>query len=152
MNGRGIARHWDGRSRSAPASVRSVGARNLSERTALCSSGPTMVISRESSVAMSLWKSKDPRAMLLLLDIGNTNTHVGIANERAVLRQMNIPTDGWFNGSAEAPLRRFLHTHHVKAAALCSVVPRATRQAVSKIKKLWQIDCLILGPQTVRGV
>ena len=111
-----------------------------------------MVISRESSAAMSLWKSKDPRAMLLLLDIGNTNTHVGIANERAVLRQMNIPTDGWFNGSAEAPLRRFLHTHHVKAAALCSVVPRATRQAVSKIKKLWQIDCLILGPQTVRGV
>src|SRR5437762_1464712 len=76
MNGRGIARHWDGKWRSAPASVRSVGARNLSERTALCSSGPTMVISRESSAAMSLWKSK----------------------------------------------------------------------------KLWQIDCLILGPQTVRAV
>ena len=36
--------------------------------------------------------------MILLFDIGNTHTHVGLANNRRVLRQMDIPTREWFGG------------------------------------------------------
>ncbi len=37
--------------------------------------------------------------MLLLFDIGNTNTHVGLANDARVLKQASVPTRGWFDGS-----------------------------------------------------
>ena len=32
---------------------------------------------------------------LLLFDIGNTNTHIGLANHRRVVKQANLPTAGW---------------------------------------------------------
>ena len=38
--------------------------------------------------------------MILLLDIGNTHTHLGLANSRRVVKQANLPTAGWFNGTA----------------------------------------------------
>jgi hypothetical protein len=37
---------------------------------------------------------------LLLFDIGNTHTHLGLANERRVVRHANFPTTGWRDGSA----------------------------------------------------
>ena len=33
--------------------------------------------------------------MLLLLDIGNSNTHLGLANSRRVVKQANIATTDW---------------------------------------------------------
>ena len=39
--------------------------------------------------------------MILLFDIGNTNTHLGLANSRRVVKQANIPTAAWLNGTAE---------------------------------------------------
>jgi pantothenate kinase type III len=36
--------------------------------------------------------------MLLLLDIGNTHTHLGLATERAVKHQRNIETARWRDG------------------------------------------------------
>ena len=38
--------------------------------------------------------------MILLFDIGNTHTHLGLANDRRVVRQTNIPTARWFEGKA----------------------------------------------------
>ena len=40
--------------------------------------------------------------MILLFDIGNTHTHIGLANDRRVLKQTNIPTRDWFGGNAAA--------------------------------------------------
>ncbi len=64
--------------------------------------------------------------MLLLFDIGNTNTHVGLANNRRIVKQTNIPTAGWFNGAAPKRLRQFVGRARPDGVALCSVVPRAT--------------------------
>ena len=37
--------------------------------------------------------------MIILFDIGNTNTHVGLANDRRVVRHTDIPTVAWFDGT-----------------------------------------------------
>jgi type III pantothenate kinase len=64
--------------------------------------------------------------MLLLFDIGNTHTHVGLANDRRVLRQINVPTRDWFGGKAAALAKIFVGAERIHGAVLCSVVPRAT--------------------------
>jgi type III pantothenate kinase len=64
--------------------------------------------------------------MLLLFDIGNTNTHVGLANGRRVVKQANIPTAGWFDGSTAKRVRQFIGRARLEGAAFCSVVPRVT--------------------------
>ncbi len=38
--------------------------------------------------------------MILLFDIGNTNTHLGLANSRRVVKQADIPTTAWFDNTA----------------------------------------------------
>jgi type III pantothenate kinase len=90
--------------------------------------------------------------MLLLLDIGNTHTHLGLANGKRVLKQLNIPTAGWFKGGAGQKLKAFCGRAGLHGAALCSVVPRVTPCAVKAIKKNWSLDCLVLTPQTLAGV
>src|SRR6266540_3254718 len=61
--------------------------------------------------------------LLLLLDIGNTNTHLGLANASRVLRHVDIPTTAWFDGSAVRRLRRFAGRTLIGGVAICSVVP-----------------------------
>jgi type III pantothenate kinase len=90
--------------------------------------------------------------MILLLDIGNTHTHLGLANEKRVLKQINIPTAGWFGGGAAKLVARFAGRARLEGAALCSVVPRATPRALKVIKRKWHLDCLTLTPKTLRGV
>jgi type III pantothenate kinase len=90
--------------------------------------------------------------MILLLDIGNTHTHLGIANNRRVIRQMNIPTASWFKGDAARLVSRFVGRVELGGAALCSVVPRATPLVRALLKRKWRINCLELTPKTLRGV
>jgi type III pantothenate kinase len=90
--------------------------------------------------------------MLLLLDIGNTHTHLGLAGPRRVSKQANIPTRDWLAGKAAAGIQRFVGSTRLSGAAVCSVVPRATPLACRTIKRLWQLPCLELTPKTLRGV
>ena len=90
--------------------------------------------------------------MILLFDIGNTNTHVGLANDRRVVRQTDIPTAAWFAGTALAPLRRFAGAAAPAGAALCSVVPGATPKVCAGLRRQWGVACLELSPKTLRGV
>ena len=90
--------------------------------------------------------------MILLFDIGNTNTHLGLANSRRVVKQTDIPTDAWFKGTAESLLVRFIRGARLEGAALCSVVPRATPRVSRMVRRLWHLRCLELGPGTLRGV
>ncbi len=109
--------------------------------------------------------------MLLLFDIGNTNTHVGLANDRRVVKQANIPTADWFNGAAAKQVRKFVGRARLNGAALCSVVPRATpfvRKFIARLgapstgsarKQIHRhagtvpgVPLLELTPKTLRGV
>jgi type III pantothenate kinase len=90
--------------------------------------------------------------MILLFDIGNTNTHVGLADDHRVLRNANIPTATWLAGKAATQLVHFVGRARVDGAALCSVVPRATPRVRQTVRKLWQLATLELTPKTLRGV
>jgi type III pantothenate kinase len=89
---------------------------------------------------------------LLLFDIGNTHTHLGIANTHRVLRQANIPTAAWFNGRASELVRKFAGSSRLSGAALCSVVPRATPLVIRAARKIWKLDPVSLTPNTIAGV
>ncbi|HTV76611.1 MAG TPA: type III pantothenate kinase, partial [Candidatus Baltobacteraceae bacterium] len=90
--------------------------------------------------------------MILLFDIGNTNTHVGLADNRRVLKQVNIPTREWFGGGAKSHVAKFVGGEKIDGAVLCSVVPRATPLVRKAAGALWKLDVLELSPKTLRGV
>jgi len=90
--------------------------------------------------------------MILLLDIGNTNTHLGLANARRVVKQAEIPTAAWLDGTAARLAARFVGRARLKGAALCSVVPSATPVVRQVVRRLWPVQCLELTPETLRGV
>jgi type III pantothenate kinase len=90
--------------------------------------------------------------MILLFDIGNTNTHLGLADGRRVVRQADVPTRDWFDGKAAAQVKRFVGKRKLAGAALCSVVPAATPRVRRAVRDLWKLDVLELNAKTVRGV
>jgi type III pantothenate kinase len=90
--------------------------------------------------------------MILLFDIGNTNTHVGLANNQRVMKHADIPTSGWSSGQGNASLKRFLGKTRPSGVALCSVVPRATPRVIHVVRQRWGLEALILTPKTLRGV
>lgn len=79
--------------------------------------------------------------MILLFDIGNTNTHVGLANERRVVRQTDIPTAAWRTGNAKPLLTRLVGQAglaamtdylHEKTALLPRIKIREVQSAIGK--------------------
>jgi type III pantothenate kinase len=90
--------------------------------------------------------------MILLFDIGNTNTHVGLADGQRVLKQINVPTCEWFGGGAATLVKKIAGKNKVGGAVLCSVVPRATPEVRKTVRALWKLDVLKLSPKTLRGV
>ena len=90
--------------------------------------------------------------MILLFDIGNTNTHLGPANSRRVVKQADVPTAAWLKGTAEKQVVKFTGGARLEGAALCSVVPRVTPLVCGMAKRLWQLPCLKLTPGKLRGL
>jgi len=90
--------------------------------------------------------------MILLFDIGNTHTHVGLADNRRVLRQINVLTTEWFGGNAGTRAARFVGAENIEGVVLCSVVPRATLVIRQVIRRLWKLKALELTPKTLRGL
>jgi type III pantothenate kinase len=125
--------------------------------------------------------------MILLFDIGNTNTHVGLANGSRVIRHTDIPTAAWFaavsfpssslgfarsgrpspglrppsphpmgrglgEGQGSAALERFVGGARIEAAAICSVVPRATPRAQAVVRQRWKLAAFELTAKTLTGL
>lgn len=90
--------------------------------------------------------------MILLFDIGNTHTHLALADGRGVRRQGQVPTSGWRDGTAPAAVARFVGRAVVTGCGLCSVVPAATPWVVRAVRRRWRLAPFILTAATVRGV
>ena len=90
--------------------------------------------------------------MILLFDIGNTHTHLGLADGTRVIKQSDILTLAWFGGKAAAQLKKFVGANKIEGAALCSVVPRATPQVHRTVRTLWKLKTLELNAKTICGV
>jgi type III pantothenate kinase len=94
------------------------------------------------------WKLK----MILLFDIGNTHTHLGLADGRRVFKRTDIPTRAWFDGRAAALVKKFTGAAKIDGAVLCSVVPRATPTVRKTVRAVWNQGTLELTPKTIRCV
>lgn len=90
--------------------------------------------------------------MLLLIDIGNTHTHLGLFNGKRIFKQTDLATRGWAVTSVREQLRKFVGRTALEGAALCSVVPRCTPILVGGIQREWSVRCLELNPRTLRGI
>ena len=91
--------------------------------------------------------------MLLLLDIGNTHTHVAVAaDRRRLVRPVNLPTAAWRAGQMLDLISRHLHRATVTKVALCSVVPGATAIAVKALARSWNLKPFQLNDKSVRGI
>ncbi len=90
--------------------------------------------------------------MILLIDIGNTHTHLGLANDQRVIRQADILTRAWFDKSEGGPAVKFAGNARISGAALCSVVPRATPKVRDFVKRGWGLPLLELTARTVTGI
>jgi type III pantothenate kinase len=90
--------------------------------------------------------------VLLLLDIGNTHTHAGLADKRRVLRPKNMSTTAWQTGEAVKAVARQAAGRAITAVALCSVVPSATRMADRQLRERWKLTPFHLTHETVRGI
>ena len=90
--------------------------------------------------------------MLLLFDIGNTHTHLGLADDKRVVKHTNIATAKWFDGGAAALVKRFVGRNEPNGAMVCSVVPRATPLARKTVRAAWNLEATELTAKTTRGV
>jgi type III pantothenate kinase len=90
--------------------------------------------------------------MLLLFDIGNTHTHLGLADGERVIKHVNVPTAKWFDRSASALVKRFVGRNKIDGAVLCSVVPRATPLARKLARAAWNLEIIEINAKTARGV
>jgi type III pantothenate kinase len=90
--------------------------------------------------------------MILLLDIGNTHTHVGLANGSRLLRSRDFPTATVRAGGLAEELKGWLKAVRPTGAALASVVPAATEPAQAALENLFGFRALQLSPETLRGI
>jgi type III pantothenate kinase len=90
--------------------------------------------------------------MMLLLDVGNTHTHVGLGGARSLRTLGDIPTSAWVDGSAPALLEVLLPRRTPDALCFCSVVPKVNPVLTQWAGQRLQLTPLQLTPQTLRGV
>ncbi len=90
--------------------------------------------------------------MILLIDIGNTNSHIGLADARRVVKGTEMPTGSWKNETAAQKLRGFVKGRTIKRAAFCSVVPATTPKVRRTLKTLLGVDPFELNAATIREI
>jgi type III pantothenate kinase len=90
--------------------------------------------------------------MIALFDVGNTHTHIGLANSSRVLRHANVCTADWSNGQAEKAAAKFFRGVSLRGAAYCSVVPGVTPLVSFFAREKLGADPLALTARTVSGI
>ncbi len=89
--------------------------------------------------------------MLLLLDIGNTHTHLGLVECETIIRTRDMPTSAWSDGTAAKRIKRFVKRNRLSEVSLCSVVPSMTTKVRSFAASLG-LKVFELNSGTVSGI
>lgn len=90
---------------------------------------------------------------LLLLDIGNTHTHLGLADARRVIRQDGIETNLWKSPArAHRLIAKFLKGAKPSGVAMCSVVPVVTPVVQAYLKRQWKLEAVVLTHKTATNI
>jgi type III pantothenate kinase len=133
--------------------MRATADQTLHNRRALSPSNASL--SAPSNRGTTRVRTPRPRTqpIVLLIDIGNTHTHLGLAQGRRILRTCDLRTADWQSQTNQESLLQWLgkdtHPHH---ACLCSVVPAATPSVQATLSQLFSFHALQLSPATVRGI
>lgn len=90
--------------------------------------------------------------MILLLDIGNTHTHVGLGDAGRLRVLGDMPTKAWLEGTAPDELKRLIKNRKPTSACFCSVVPKVNDAVRQTLDSLYGLSPLQLTPDTIRGV
>lgn len=90
--------------------------------------------------------------MILLLDVGNTHTHLGLANDCRVVRRGVMPTSAWGSRAGVAALEDFVGATGVYGAAWCSVVPAVNARLTRRVAAAFRVPALEVNHRTVRGI
>jgi type III pantothenate kinase len=90
--------------------------------------------------------------MILLLDIGNTHTHIGLGNAAKVTRARDLKTADVIAGDIGPELVRFVGRSKLTGACFCSVVPAASAPAQAATDAAFGLSALQLTSDTLRGV
>jgi type III pantothenate kinase len=95
--------------------------------------------------------------VIALIDIGNTNVHLGVADGKAVRHTGNFPTasvhgDPALGAGIQPAIRKLARRHPITGAAICSVVPAATAAVVAAVGGYFNVDPIQLTPKTIRGI
>src|SRR5688572_4164969 len=89
--------------------------------------------------------------MILLLDIGNTHTHIGLARGKSLRSRENLKTAGWFDGSTADSIERLISKQEMAGVVFCTVVPKATPE-IRKLARRLAVPVLELNSETIAGV
>lgn len=92
---------------------------------------------------------QDSRARLLLLDIGNTHCHAGLASPDRVLTHADLPTSDLVAARGLRGLERIIGRTSLSGVVMCSVVPKATREAVRMLRTRLGLTPFVLNAKTV---
>jgi type III pantothenate kinase len=90
--------------------------------------------------------------VLALFDIGNTHTHVGLANTSRVFRHLDLSTPLWRGFSWGKKAAAFFAKQNIQRAVFCSVVPAITPKVVQFIRNSLGVPQIELKPGSIRGV
>ena len=92
--------------------------------------------------------------MLLTIDVGNTNTVLGVFEKDVLVRSWRVKTDPRDTADELSLLyRSLLEGYEVTALSVCSTVPATLRELRSMISRYFaDIDCTIIEPGTKTGV
>ena len=90
--------------------------------------------------------------MILLLDIGNTHTHIGLGNASKVTRARDLKTADVIAGNIGPGLARFVGRSRPTGACFCSVVPAATAPTQAAMIAEFGLTALQLTSDTLLGV
>ena len=89
--------------------------------------------------------------IVILVDIGNTHTHVARTDGRKITRRADLLTADWFKPGGHKAFARFAGRTPPIGIAVCSVVPRATPR-LRKMARGWGSAFFELNARTVSGV
>jgi type III pantothenate kinase len=90
--------------------------------------------------------------MILAIDIGNTHTDIGLADQDRVLKSTRVRTDEWGKKEVTDRLRRFVGRRVIQGTAIASVVPAATSLVEETIEATLESRCVCLSHRNVVGL
>lgn len=97
-------------------------------------------------------------AMLLAVDVGNSNTAIGVFAGTQLCCELHVSTSRhWTRDEAAVMLRQYLDLHGVDQgkidqAVIACVVPPCLRPLVEALRKYWGVESLVVGPGVRTGM